>query len=662
MGDAYTEAQRLRDVHTLYCAPVRVEGEGASKRVLPLGEWSVYLNGKDPDEAFAELWDQNTDAPALAIVCGRRFGVIALDADTPEAETYVLERRVPRTPAWRSARGPHWLFRPGDCELTSTSGLVPGLDLLAESKLALIPPTRGRTWLPSASIDDVPIALVPDWLVTQAKVKRPRVAVVPGRELPPGEAHERMVSILGRLGRVLSGKELPAVAARLNEGRLPSEELAKIVDHVLEKEGDAGRYFDRKEGFLPAILAEEIAEAYGIRRGVGGHLYHYRDGVHRFDGRERVEQVCRRVLGERFKPRHAREVVDVLRAGHQEIPDEPNPDLLNVANGMLDWRTADLFPHAPEHLSIIQLPVAWNPDATCPAIDVFLSEVLPADAQRFAREAIGYTAVAEAFLRQAFMLLGSGSNGKSTFLSVLRRLLGRRNVSAVPLQAFGESRFAAAEVHGKLANVCGDLDSRALRRSDLFKTLTGGTDAVMAERKYEHPFSFVPYATLLFSANEAPASSDQSDAYFDRWVILPFDRRFEGADVDPHLLEKLTTREELEGLLVQAVSGLMDLAERGRFDLPPSVRAAIEEYRAKIDTVATFLEEACELDVKFSVPRSRLYEQYREWCVRNGRMAVSQQSFAPRVRAHLRAEIAAGRVEEGKSHADRVWRGIAPRD
>jgi putative DNA primase/helicase len=235
---------------------------------------------------------------------------------------------------------------------------------------------------------------------------------------------------------------------------------------------------------------------------------------------------------------------------------------------MLDWRTADLLPHSPEHLSIIQLPVAWNPDATCPAIDAFLSEVLPADSQRFTREAIGYAAVPSAFLRQAVM--------------------------------------------------------------------------------------------LMFSANEAPASSDQTDAYFDRWVILPFDRRFEGADVDPHLIDKLTTREELEGLLVQAVSGLMDLAERGRFDLPALVQAAIEEYRAKIDTVATFLEEACELDVRFSVPRSRLYEAYREWCARDGRMAVSQQSFAPRVRTHLRVEIAAGAVQEGSSHAERrIWKGIA---
>jgi putative DNA primase/helicase len=110
---------------------------------------------------------------------------------------------------------------------------------------------------------------------------------------------------------------------------------------------------------------------------------------------------------------------------------------------------------------------------------------------------------------------------------------------------------------------------------------------------------------------------------------------------------------------VQCVSGLIDLAERGRFDLPPSVQAAIEEYRAKIDTVAVFLEEACSLDVKFSIPRARLYEAYREWCSRNGRMPVSQQSFVPRVRTHLRVDIAAGRVEEGREHgAGRVWRGI----
>lgn len=120
MGSAYREAVRLRDQHELYTVPVRVEGEGADKSVLPLGEWSVYLNGKDPTVAFADLWDENTDAPALALVCGRRFGVVALDANPspctcagrpslspcPRATRAPAAARTSATTRWASRR-PH---------------------------------------------------------------------------------------------------------------------------------------------------------------------------------------------------------------------------------------------------------------------------------------------------------------------------------------------------------------------------------------------------------------------------------------------------------------------------------------------------------------------------------------------------------------------------
>jgi putative DNA primase/helicase len=97
----------------------------------------------------------------------------------------------------------------------------------------------------------------------------------------------------------------------------------------------------------------------------------------------------------------------------------------------------------------------------------------------------------------------------------------------------------------------------------------------------------------------------------------------------------------------------MDLAERGRFDLPASVQAAIGEYRSKVDTVATFVDEACEVDPGYTVTHAALYEGYREWCARNGRMPVAQQTFAPRLRQLLH-----DRVEEGWVHQARVWKGL----
>jgi putative DNA primase/helicase len=224
----------------------------------------------------------------------------------------------------------------------------------------------------------------------------------------------------------------------------------------------------------------------------------------------------------------------------------------------------------------------------------------------------------------------------------------------VTLQALGESRFAAAEVYGRLANLCGDLDARALRRSDMFKMLTGGVDEITAERKYRDMFSFRPFATLVFSANEAPASSDQSDAYFDRWIILPFERRFEGTpEQDPHLLTRLTAPSELEGFLARSVLALRDLMARGRFEVPGSVAEAGRLYRERIDTVSTFVEERCLIEAEARVSRTELYAAYRTWCTENGRIPVSQQVFGPRLRQDL-----GDRIDDVKSEGVRGWLGI----
>ena len=115
---------------------------------------------------------------------------------------------------------------------------------------------------------------------------------------------------------------------------------------------------------------------------------------------------------------------------------------------------------------------------------------------------------------------------------------------------------------------------------ELFKMVTGG-DPIFAERKHGQPFSFVSNATPFFSANEPPLSSDQTQAYFDRWVIVPMDRRIPDEKVDPHLLLRIGSEPELQGLLVRAVDGLRRALARGRLDLPPSVRAAASSLRTE---------------------------------------------------------------------------------
>lgn len=409
-------------------------------------------------------------------------------------------------------------------------------------------------------------------------------------------------------------------------------------------------FFSDRGALVVPQLAEVIQDAGHIRTGVDGRLYRYHHGVYRPDGEIWARARVRELLGDRCQRKHFDEVLTWLRSFEATVTATPTGSVLNVANGLLDWRSDVLRPHDPEVVSTVQTGVAWDASATCPAIERFLSEVLPADAIELIYEVAAYVLYPGNPLRRAILLLGPGRNGKSVLLGLLRALVGEANVSAVPLQALAENRFAAAELFGRLANISGDLDARAIRNTDLFKMATGN-DAILAERKYGAAFSFVPFATFVFAANEAPVSSDQTDAWFDRWLVVPLERRIPDEAVDPHLLRRLTTAAELSGLLAKAVPALRRLMARGRFDLPASVEAAGERYRDKLDTVRGFVAESCTVHPDAWVPRPALYRQYRTWAADSGRLPVSAEKF----NEHLRQGYL---VAEVTRRGTRGWAGI----
>lgn len=411
-------------------------------------------------------------------------------------------------------------------------------------------------------------------------------------------------------------------------------------------------FFTEKGGLVVARLGEVIRDIGHVEMGVDGRMYRYTGGVYRADGDLWARAQTRMLLGDRWGKRHAEEVVAWLRSFEPAITDKPDDRCLNVTNGLLDWRSGTLHPHTPDVLSTIQLGASWDPDAACPRIEKFLDEVLPADAHELIYEVAGYSVFTGNPLRQAILLLGPGRNGKTKLLDTITALAGRANVASIPLQVLAENRFAAAELFGKVANLCGDLDARGIKQTDIFKMATGG-DVLLAERKHGHPFTFAPFANFVFAANEAPITSDQSDGWFDRWVVIPMEQRIADTDVDPKLLERLTTPAELSGLLTRAVTGLQRLMDRGRFPAPASVVVAGEQYRDRLDTVRGFVNDECVIHLEAKVERSKLYKSYRTWSTESGRLPVSVTTF----NEHLRQRYPM-RINERTVHGTRMWQGI----
>jgi putative DNA primase/helicase len=181
------------------------------------------------------------------------------------------------------------------------------------------------------------------------------------------------------------------------------------------------------------------------------------------------------------------------------------------------------------------------------------------------------------------MLYGTGRNGKGTFLRLISALLGSANLSSVTPQSLDENRFRAAELHGKLANVAGDVDPRMFKGTELLKQLTGG-DRVTAERKHGQPFSFTCRALMLAAFNQLPRTADTTEGFFSRWLVLPFVGYFPAGVADGTREAKLHSPAELQGLLVKAVEGLQRIRSRGCFAEPESVKAATLAFRTHADT------------------------------------------------------------------------------
>jgi putative DNA primase/helicase len=399
-------------------------------------------------------------------------------------------------------------------------------------------------------------------------------------------------------------------------------------------------------------LAETLLRGESYATG-GALTYAWQDGAYR-PGERHLQQRIIDLLGDGWSRRKAEEIAAYIRITAPELWEQPPLDIVNVPNGLLDVGTRELAPHTPAHLSPIQLAAAYDPDATCPRIDAFVASTIPELAGLFF-EIAGYSIVPDNRLQRAVMLMGPGGTGKSTATHLLRALVGAENVSAVALHQLDEDRFATADLFGRLLNVFADLPGHALKSSAMFKSITGG-DRIRAERKHRDAFSFTPYARLIFSANEAPPTADQSDAFFDRWLILPFDRRYRGTgQQDTNLLAKLTTPAELSGLLNRALDGLERLRRQRGFTHAVSSDRAAERFRVDADSVAGFIEERCLLTLDGRIAKPTLFTAYRAWCDANNRRPLASQRFSRRLRELHQLDSSAS---QGRDY----WLGIELRE
>ena len=395
-------------------------------------------------------------------------------------------------------------------------------------------------------------------------------------------------------------------------------------------------------------LIRELADAI-VRGGTfaadgGSRLYHYEGGNYRAKGETFIKRRVSAVLDEwnqtaKWRTRLGEEVVELIRLESPTLWDRPPSTIVNVSNGLLDMQEGILLPHTADHLCSVQLPIKFDAAANCDVWDEFAIATFPTDAHEVAFEIPALLMAPITGAQKAMIFLGDGGNGKSTYLNAVTAFLGKQNVSSLSLHRLESDKFAAARLIGKLVNICADLPSEHLASTSMFKAIVGG-DSITAEYKFHDTFDLLPYARLVFSANQAPRSTDSSDGFFRRWTVIPFTRTFspgtEGFIRKEVLDAVLCDPRELSGVLNRALTVWRRVRTDG-ITLSPSMREAWDELRAATDPLAVWLDTATTEVPSALVAQGDLLNAYRRACDKAGRSPASQafgrtiRRYRPRV-------------------------------
>jgi len=324
---------------------------------------------------------------------------------------------------------------------------------------------------------------------------------------------------------------------------LPEDELNEIWDSALrfvDRIKDGSSLHQSKEtredgSNIIESTSEQIKKKYRFAALPSKELLYYDNGVYTTGGEIIIDKEAEAICGYRLSNKALAEIKGhITRSCYRNKDDfDMNLDIINMKNGLYNIQTGEFREHSPDYLSLIQLPVPYDPEAKPKLFGKFLSEVIYPTEIRTAVEVMAYTFLRDNPYEIINILFGYGGNGKSVFTGVLTSIHGNQNVSNVPLRAMINDPYALSDLEGKSVNIDTELSSTSIEDTAVIKKLTG-RQPIRIQRKHQRAYDTILHAKPFFNTNKIPLTYDTSDAFFRRCCIVSFPNNFEAKD-DPDL-------------------------------------------------------------------------------------------------------------------------------
>jgi len=331
-----------------------------------------------------------------------------------------------------------------------------------------------------------------------------------------------------------------------------------------------------------------------------------------------------------------------------------------MKNIIFNLKTGKTIQHSPDYLSRVKIPVFYNPKALCPRFDKFLASSLDNDEEKIRTilEMIALCYIKDnSLVQKAFMNTGKGSNGKTILLGIIIALLGKDNTAAKAIHDFESNRFAAGALENKLANICADVGNKGINGTELLKKTISG-DPLDCEKKFMNGYTFIPYATLIFSANDIPEVSDESDGFARRFELIEWEIAFYGKDRDHTVKTIQYDPSELSGIFNKISKVAKEILETHELKYESTVQDAKTKWLMRSDSTQRFMDEKITKKSEYSCSTTRLFSGYNKFCKEYGMTPLNDRKFNSKLE-----KLGFERVQKKISGVNlKVWLGLDFRD
>ena len=555
------------------------------------------------------------------------------DYDQSEILMKIVEDFQIKCRVYETTRGKHFLFKNRLLDKCRTKcklaiGLESDIKLGSRNSYSILKYAGVERKIIYDILDDEEYQEVPVWLT-------PIKSNIDFLNMSDGDGRNQSLFnyILTLQSADLSIEDIRETLRIINNYVLKSPLEESEIETILRDESFQKPMFFKDKAFLFDKFALFLKNNCNIVK-INNQLHIYRDGIY-VHGYDKIEAEMIRHIPNLSRSKRA-EVLAYLELLTQDAQRISDANYIAFKNGLYDLDTDEFMDFTPNIVVTNKIGFDYSPLAQSELVDNVLDKLACHDnnVRMLLEEAIGYCFYRRNELRTSFILIGDKSNGKSTYLDMIKTLLGAENTSSLDLKELGD-RFKTAELFGKLANIGDDIGDDFIANPAAFKKLVSG-ESMNVERKGQDPFDFSNYSKLLFSANNIPRIKDKSGAVINRLVIIPFDARFSknDSDYDPYIKYKLRQDECMEYLIQLGIAGLKRVLSNYSFTKSDRVEKELHDYEVNNNPILIFFEEASVDEIENESTRE-VYKQYQEFCISNNFQPMSNIEFSKQVKKHF---------------------------